>query len=329
MANKKPKYSYTRLSCWKDCGLRYFRRYIENKYIGGDTLNTQLGVLVHKCEEIISQILKVGERPNYDKIREYAHTVNIPKKNKYDTEGGIFGVDILSKKYLEEWWAPSEKTGLTYASKVNDYFQTGLKRQELFMQEHPELEIWDVEHPFEFEYEGETIKGFIDRVLKYKGEDRYIIYDIKTRDRLFDNQDVTTPLQFVCYALSLQKELGLEEAPTECFYDLVFINQMQSAGTKGFIKRGKTALDKIFTGIHNGIFEPHPSPLCYWCEYCNTNPNITPEGKDQCPYYSLWTPEKSSFAKNMEWRGMEFLQEDIEALKLNSVDAHKWDGFVL
>lgn len=328
-AEKKPKYSYSRLSSWKQCGLAYYFKYIKGMYIGGDTLNTQLGTLVHKLSEIVSEILKNGQRPNYDKLREYAHEVNIPKKNPYDTEGGIYGINILSKKYFEEWYTPSEKTGMSYVGKMNDFLEMGIKRQEQFMNEHPELEIWDIEHPFEFEYGGEIIKGFIDRILKYKDQDRFIIHDIKTRDRLFDKTDVTTPLQHVIYCMGLQEELKLKETPDECFYDLVFINEMQPAGTKGFIKRGKTALDKILDGIHNAVYEPHPSPLCYWCEYSNTNPNVTEEGKNQCPYYSLWTPEQSSYVTKTPWEGIEKLGEHQAALKETLATKNKWAGFIL
>lgn len=327
---KKPTYSYSRLSTYKSCPFQYYLRYIQKKFLGTESLNTLLGTLLHSVEEKISLSLMEEKSPNYADLINYLHSVNIPKANAFDTEGGIYGIDILKKRFFDEWYRPSEKTGLSYKQKVDDYIER-IDRQEKFMLAHPELKLFDVEREFLFSYNGEQMKGFIDRVLKYKNQNRYIIHDIKTRDRLFDSQDTTTPLQAVVYSLALTEQLKLEEEPDEFFYDLIMIDQLQPAGTKGFIKRGKTALDKIFAGIHNELFTPRPSPLCYWCDYCNNNPNITPEGKNLCPYYSLWTPEHSSFAKNMEWEGMYKLEEHRQIMKGESHESqsNKWDGFVL
>lgn len=326
---KKPTYSYSRLSCWNECGFRYNLRYNEKKYIGGDSLATEIGTTLHKGEEILSQILQSGKKPDYDKLRMYLRTVNIPKKDAYDTEGGIYGFDILRDKYLTEWYTPSDKTNLTYEDKIRKYLDEGIYRQEKFMEAHPELEIWDIEHPFTFEYQGEQIKGFIDRVLKYKGRQEYIVHDIKTRDRLFDEADTKSPLQLAIYQFALQAELGLDEPCTECYYDLPFVGEYQSAGSKGFLKRCKTKLDKILEGIHNDVYEPHPSPLCYWCEYSNTNPHVTKEGRNQCPYYSLWTREEPTFSKRMEYEGPEKVSAHLADLRGEFPSEKKWSGFVL
>ena len=90
---------------------------------------------------------------------------------------------------------------------------------------------------------------------------------------------------------------------------------MQEAGTKGFIERGKKQLDKIFDGIDAGEYAPNPTPLCHWCCYCNTNPNVTPEGENMCPYYSLWTPQNSSFEVLNKYEDDNQTAELIEKLK--------------
>lgn len=327
MEEKKPNFSYSRLEQYVNCPYCYKLKYEDKKFIEGESIITLIGTLTHKISEEISLSLMEGKSPNYDELIDKYHHYNIPKKDPYDTEGGIFGLEILKQRFPEEYYKPSEKTGLSYFNKAQSFIQN-IRRQEEFMLAHPELEIWDVEHPFRFEYGGNVMKGFIDRILKYKGQNRYIIHDIKTKDRPFDKQHATTPLQFVCYSLSLKNELKLDTEPDECYWDLVFIQEMQQAGTKGFIKRGCKKLDSLFTSISAKEFTPKPSPLCYWCPFSNTNPNVNDAGRNECPYYSHWTPENPSFTKMFEWAGMDMVEEHKALLSASNVPK-KYGGFVL
>lgn len=321
-------YSYSKLECFENCPFSFQLRYIEKRFMEGDSIITLLGSLLHGAEERISLALKEGHTPDYNAIIDYVYNVNIPKKDKWDTEGGLFGVNILKQRFAEDYYKPSDKTGLSYFNKVENYIKN-IHRQEQFMEEHPELTIFDVEHPFEFKYRGYTIKGFIDRVLKYKDENRFVIHDIKTRDRPFEDVKCSTPLQMLIYSYALKNELKLEIEPDEFAWDLVLIPMYQQCGTKGCIKRGYKKLDKLFDGIEAGEFVPKPSPLCYWCGFSNTNPNVTEEGKNICPYYSKWTPDKPDFGKMFEWAGVDMVEEHRTLLKAANKPTVKYTGFVL
>lgn len=323
----KEKYSYSRLETYINCPFCYKRKYVEKNFLGGESIVTALGTLVHDNQELIALSLKEKKTPDYKALTERFMEIDLPKKNPYDTEGGIFGIKVLRAKYTEEYFKPSDKTGLSYHDKINSYLQSGMYRLEQYLNDNPDIEVWDVEHPFEFLYAGNTIKGFIDRVLFNKQEQQYILHDIKTRDRLFDKSVTTTPLQLIIYALALQNELKLTEPPTQVAYDLVFLSAFQQAGTKGFIGRGYKKLDKIFDAINDKNFAPKPSPLCYWCDFSNTNPNVTEEGKNMCPYYSLWTPQNTSFQKFREWEGEEKVEEHLALMK--GEGSQKYADFVL
>lgn len=312
---KIEKYSYTRLSQYENCPFCYDLKYNQKKFISAESLVTAMGTLIHHIEEKISRSLREGKAPNYKDLIEELHYINFPKRNPYDTEGDIFGIEILKERFKKDYYAISEKSGLNYPAKVNQYI-ANIDRQEKFLLANPHLEIFDVEKPFEFDFQGKVLKGKIDRIIKYKNENKYQIYDIKTRDRLFEKEDITTPLQHVVYGMALKDMLGLEEEPAEYFYDLVFLQVLQPAGTKGFIKRGKTKLEKIFNAIQSQDYSPKPSPLCYWCDYSNTNPNVALEGQNLCPYYSLWTPsDRKNFKTKFLWEGPEKTEELINKLK--------------
>ena len=305
---KKPiLYSYSRLNTYDSCGWKYKLNYVDKKYISINNIANLLGTLIHSVEENIAICLQRGEPINYEYWKEYFMNVNIPKKSVYDTDGDIYGINILKEKYHDDFYAINEKTGQSYFTKCMDYLNTGMYRLEKYMQAHPELEIYDVEHYFEINFHGLIIKGYIDRIFKNKETGEYIIEDIKTKDHPFDQKDLTTPLQFVIYSIALQKQLTLNDYPTHCTYDLPLCDMKQEAGTKGFIARGIKKLDKIIAGINANEFVPKPSALCYWCPFSKTNPNQPEEGKGYCPYYSLWT--RNGTAKSWDvafkWEGMD------------------------
>ena len=100
-------------------------------------------------------------------------------------------------------------------------------------------------------------------------------------------------------------ETTCADISVSCAYDLPILDRKQEAGSGNFIKRGKERLEHIFAGIDANDFEPHPSPLCAWCPFSPTNENQPEEGKNLCPYYSLWTRGNHTFKVAHKWEGMD------------------------
>lgn len=322
------KYSYSRLNTYVNCPWRYKLQYMDHHYIFDDTLATELGTLIHHEEEIMGKSIIAGEPIDYGKLTKDFYEINVPKKSPQDTEGGIYGINILSKKYPEDFYNFDDK-GQSYFTKCQDYTKTGIHRLEQFLAENPDLELVAVEKYFDVTFEGYEMMGFIDRVFRRKSTGEYIISDIKTKDHPFKDTELTTPLQFVVYSIALKSIYGLEDYPSECFYELPIAGIQQKAGTKGFIKRGLKKIRSIFDGISNEVWAPKPSALCHWCPFCYTNPKQKEEGKKLCCYYSLWTPggKYKSYDVMNKWEGIErndivmarFLNEQQEPGK-NSFD---------
>ena len=81
--------------------------------------------------------------------------------------------------------------------------------------------------------------------------------------------------------------------------------------------------------IEGNNYEPNPSPLCYWCEYSNTNPCITKEGKNLCPYYSLWTKDnRANFSVKLKWTGLKNYEKQRDKL-INLMQLENDDDFDL
>lgn len=302
---KKPvKYSYSRLNVYNSCAWRYRLQYLEGHFINVDSLAADLGTTLHYIEESIARSLKNHEEINYDQLKDEFYNINIPKTSPYDTKGGVYGINILKEKYKEEFYEPDDN-GVSYNTKVEDYLNFGIYRLENYIKDNPGLEVYDMEKFFSVTYNGYTLSGFIDRIFYNKNTGKYIVEDIKTKGKLFKDTELVTPLQFVVYVYALHTTLNIPYEDIECFYDLPFCQTKQKAGTPGFMQRGMKKLDEIFTGIDAGNYEPNPSPLCHWCNFCPTNPNQPEAGKNLCPYYSLWTRENKTHAVSHKWRGME------------------------
>lgn len=305
------KYSYSRVDTYGKCPWKYKLKYVDLHYIESSTLALELGTLVHYIEEHISYALMEGKKPDYDTLRDEFYNINNPKTHPQDMDNGQYGINILKDRYQSEFYTIDE-SGSSYAQRCEWYANEGIYRQEKFLNDHPSYKLFDVEKYFEFTFEGHILKGYIDRIWFDTRTNQYIIDDIKTKNKFFDEKDTKTPLQHCVYAMALKNALGLFTEPTTFFYDLPFINARQPIGSMGCIKRAQTHLKKLFAGIEAEEWQPKPSPLCYYCEFGGLNPKQPAEGKRLCPYYSLWKPGSKTFEALNEWKGMERHEEVME-----------------
>lgn len=312
MAGKTNKYSYSKVNTYKSCGWKYYLTYNEGHFTYSDTLVSELGTLVHHCEEVIGGLLQRGIPVDYDKLKDEFLNINIPKTSKFDLKGGIYGANLLKQKYPMDYFKTNDR-GQSFATKVDNYLNSGIYRLENWLKMNPGYKVYGVEKYFSISFCDQTLSGYIDRIFYNEEENTYIIEDIKTKDKPFKDEELVTPLQFVFYNMALQNIINDPSATIMCRYDLPMCEMKQDAGTSGFVKRGEDELRQIFSKIEQKDFAPSPSPLCAWCPFSPTNPNQPEEGKLLCPYYSLWTPEKKVYAVAASWEGMEHHKEKMEA----------------
>lgn len=324
--NNLPRGSYSKVNTYEGCGWRYYLTYEKNYFFFGESLSADFGALVHFFEQKIFETLKRGEAVDYDSLRQEFKTINIPKKDRFDTEGGIFGTNILQKKYGKEFYDTDEQ-GDSYFSRAEKYLSTGIYRLEDYLKENPDIYPWAAEKYFSITFEGYIFSGHIDRIFYKEKTDEYIIEDIKTKNKPFKEKELETPLQFVIYCIGMQEGMDIPYEKISCRYDLPFLNRKQDAGERGFVTRGTLRLKKILQGIKEKDWTPNPSPLCYYCPYCNSNP-AQPEGAENlCPYYSLWKPTEKTKEVASNWQGFEkhenvmaeFLKEHGKNIQIKKV----------
>lgn len=313
-AEHEVKYSYSRLDCFDQCGFRYYLKYICGNYPKTGSIALEFGTLVHTIEQKIGESIINKNTINYEVlIKEFLDTCT-----------------KIQARYPNDFIIP-DKVGRTYVEKIDFYINTGIYRLEKFLNENIELELIGCEVPFKFKYNGQyTFRGSIDRILLNKVTGQYIVQDIKTYGVPLQDDDNTkdshlvTPLQFVTYCLAMCELYDTDPTTIKCQYDLPLCDCIQDAGTKGFIARGKTKIDKLFNKINTQEFVPQPSPLCHWCDYCSSNDSADSQMKWLCPYMMHWTRETKDFSKENEWSGMQNYPIILEAYKkVNGIDSLK------
>lgn len=293
------KLSYSKLSCYQNCGWQYKLTYIDKHFIYEPAIATEFGTLVHSTEETIARKIQAHEPINYEELQQ-----NFMKKS-YE----------LSKKFPQQFYE-LDKSDRTYEDKVNMYVNESIFRLETFMKNNPDLEIVGIEQSFKVEHGDYVFHGFIDRVFKNKITNELIIEDIKTYSKPVSDSELVTPLQFVFYVLGSEKLYNIDESKIQCAYDLPLCNIKQTAGTKGFVKRGEKKIDKLLAKIEEKDFHPNPTPLCHWCIFSKTYPNQPDSAKFLCPYYLLWTKNNHSFDVDFKWEGIENHERILESFKL-------------
>ena len=82
---KKIKWSYSRLGCYKDCHFKYKLKYVDGNYPPPDSSALEFGTAVHHAEEAIANCIKDNLPIDYIKIRNQfiIDCAKIDKKYNY------------------------------------------------------------------------------------------------------------------------------------------------------------------------------------------------------------------------------------------------------
>lgn len=293
-----PVFSYSKMEVFKNCPLQYRYKYIEKKYSQDTSIALELGSLCHYVLEQKGKMIVSGETVDYEKLNNIL--MNGVTETDEKTKEELLGVNQLKRKYFEVWHEADNASGASYDEKIK-LFDKVL---------HEEMEDADwkptyFEKSFEFVWNNKVIlKGFIDRIDTKDGQYRTV--DYKTSKKVYEQNKLATSLQFGVYALAILNEFGV--LPIESEYRFILIDDKQYALTKGWEKRLIKAMDKVFGDIEasekKSVFVPKPSPLCHWCNYCQTNPEATIY-RNECEYFSKWTPTQKTFEVNKKWNALE------------------------
>jgi hypothetical protein len=291
------RYSYSKISTWASCAMKFKLHYLDKNYLFSASIATEFGSLTHETEEQLALAIQAGQSINY-----------VALKNNF-----IIGCKKLAHKYPTEWVKP-DKSNRTYTEKMYLYLDSAIYRLEKFMIDNPDLEIIGIEQKFEYDYDGvHSFTGSIDRAFRNKVTGEILIQDIKTWPVPAQSSELKAPAQFTVYAMAAQQLWNIEASKIKCEYDLPLCDLRQAALSNDIIADGRVQLDKWFAGITKGDFKPTVSALCNWCQYSPlANPGIlsTKPGA-VCPYFSTWQKSGDNVRDTLcKWEGPENIAVD-------------------
>ena len=295
------RYSYSKISTYHQCPMKFKLHYLDKNYLFSDSIATEFGTLVHETEERLAIAIQSGAPINY-----------IALKNNF-----ILGCRKIAHKYPEDW-IKLDKSNRTYTEKMYLYLESAIYRLECFMSKNPYLEIIGIEQKFEYDYDGvHSFTGSIDRAFRDTVTGEIIIQDIKTWPVPAQNSELKAPAQFTVYAIAAQQLWGISADKIKCEYDLPLCDIRQSSLSEDIIADGRPQLDKWFAGITKGDFKPTISALCNWCQYSPlANPNLL-NTKPQaiCPYACTWRKSGDNVRESLcKWQGPENIDVDRQLI---------------
>jgi len=303
--NNLSKFSYSKLDTFVQCPMKYKYKYVDGNYVQSDAVHLDLGNLLHKVLEIKHRNIIDGIPNDYTYLKE-VYLKGIAEDTDKDKGNFIIGVNDIKEKFGEDTFIEvNTKSNLSYEDKLETFLH--YLENDLIGEEWKPLAV---EINFNFDYEGKVIlNGFIDRIDINK-EGALRVVDYKSSNKLYEDKDLTTPLQMFIYALACENIYG--KTPVEFMYDMILLGEKQLACTKGYYKRGlkklNKILDSIFEAEKTGVYAPKATPLCHWCDYSITNPNAPFYSQDLCNYYSLWTPDNKTFKVNRKFEESDELE---------------------
>ncbi|MFW6010384.1 MAG: RecB family exonuclease, partial [Gemmatimonadota bacterium] len=135
-----------------------------------------------------------------------------------------------------------------------------------------------VEKRLNFELEGVTFRGMVDRIDKVD-DDRLRIVDYKT-GRSFDLDRVRTDPQLTLYQVGVERKLGMEVASLVLYHVPSQTPFEVERHPPERVEELRAAVRKAVRGIREERFEPEPGGHCRWCDF-----------KPWCPAFADEFPE--------------------------------------
>ena len=248
---KTKRYSYSKISLFNSCPLKYKFLYIDKNYKIDESIEAFLGKMVHQTLEWI-YMQKLEDNRSYYSLDSIIH---------------------FFKEKWEDHWHHSIRRFKYIKQKKADYFTRGINFLVKYYHSfgpHFDQKVFKVEEKFEFQLDGYNIKAIIDRIDRESDSKMHII-DYKTGKNMLDEKKLKKDMQMSIYALALvHKFPEIDNIKLSHYYlamnKLVSID-FSKLNTNFFSSALIENIKIIEDSEKEGDFIANESKLCNWCYY--------------------------------------------------------------
>lgn len=242
-------YSYSRLSTFEKCPLKFKFQYIDR--LEPDIKETIEGFLGHKVHETLQWI--------YEEV----------------AIGRILKLDEVLENYVTIWNRDFNREIKIVKEELNaeHYFNQGIKFLiDYFLKHSPfrDNTIATEKKVFiNLDEEGKyKLQGYIDRLVHHKDTNIFEIHDYKTGGFLKTQEELDNDKQLALYSIAI-KELFKEVKDIHLIWHfLAFNEKIISKRTDEQLEKLKQEIIEVIDKIESTTeFNPNPSILCKWCEF--------------------------------------------------------------
>ncbi|RMG49032.1 MAG: PD-(D/E)XK nuclease family protein [Acidobacteria bacterium] len=239
-----PRFSYSRLSTFRQCPRRYAFRYLEGVPEAFRTVESVLGSAVHAALRWLYERRDAGERP------------------------GVSGLVAEFDRRFDAELGPSVKV-VRAGESVEDHRRRGRQLLERF---HRDRFVADTTSTVSLESRFDIVlggrfgfTGFIDRVAREPDGTLHVI-DYKTTGRPRRSLDPDEALQLHAYGLACRRRHG---GPIRVSFHYLEDGSGigESFGDGVAARAERTLVSRIEEVVQARSFPPRPTQLCAWCGY--------------------------------------------------------------
>jgi putative RecB family exonuclease len=239
-------YSYSRLTTYETCPLRYKFRYIDRIKKDVTGIEAFLGICAHRTLQKLYEDLMREKTNSLDDLITYFN--NIWSKNWTPN------IYIVKKKYTEDnYRRTGERCLRDYYRRCAPFNQS----QTLGIEERITIKLGSQYH----------LIGYIDRLSKAP-DGTYEIHDYKTTGRLPDQNTIDQDRQLALYQIAIKQRWPDVKRIRLIWHFLLFDQEMRSIRTDYDLAKLSGNIINLIRQVEEAqSFEPKESALCDWCEY--------------------------------------------------------------
>ncbi|HTY44250.1 MAG TPA: PD-(D/E)XK nuclease family protein, partial [Patescibacteria group bacterium] len=239
-------YSYSKISTFEQCQLKYKFRYIDKIYIIERSIESFLGEIVHSALEWLYLSVKKNILPSIDEMIAY-----------YDEQ--------WSRNYNQKI------ISITYDKTPDFYYNKGIKFLiDYYLEQKPfnDNTLYVEKEIFTTLDEGGKYKihGYIDRLSYDLNKGEYIVHDYKTSDSAPSQEKIENDRQLSLYSMAVKELFGKDKEVLLIWHYLSYKRRIVSRRNNEQLEDMKRQIIKVIDKIESSKdFPPHISRLCDWC----------------------------------------------------------------